>query len=148
MIPSEFLPKAIQAAQESGHVWPEYAACEAALESAWGESKLARLANNLFGEKQPKESTYPTIEIPTREYIKGNWIIVGAVWPKFPDWRTSFVERMNVLRRLEEFFPHYAAALAAADGETFVIEVSKSWATDPDRADKVLAIHRAHFPKG
>jgi flagellum-specific peptidoglycan hydrolase FlgJ len=147
MTPSTFLPKAIQAAEESGHIWPEYAACEAALESAWGESQLAKKGNNLFGEKNPKGSGYPTMELPTFEFINGQRIRTTAIWPCFPDWRTSFVERMNVLRRLAPFFPHYGNALAAPDGETFVIEVSKTWATDPDRAAKVLQIHNKHFPK-
>lgn len=48
----EFLQQAASAARRAGHIFPEYAACEAALESAWGHSELAREANNLFGQKQ------------------------------------------------------------------------------------------------
>lgn len=148
MDPQEFLSKAKQAASESGHVWPEYAACEAALESGWGGSELAQKANNLFGEKSPKNSAYPTVTMTTKEWDKNlkRMISVDAKWPIFPDWRTSFIERMNVLRRLEGVFPHYANALAAKDGETFVREVSQTWSTDPQRAAKVLAIHEKHFP--
>ncbi|HZU08351.1 MAG TPA: glucosaminidase domain-containing protein, partial [Pseudacidobacterium sp.] len=47
-----FLQKAYQAAAAAGHIFPEYAACEAALESGWGLSHLATEANNLFGQKQ------------------------------------------------------------------------------------------------
>lgn len=32
------------AAVTSGHIFPEYAACEAVMESKWGISKLATLA--------------------------------------------------------------------------------------------------------
>lgn len=147
MNPQEFLSKAKQAAYEAGHVWPEFAACEAALESGWGSSELAVKACNLFGEKSPKNSAYPTITMTTEEWDKTlkRFISVDAKWPIFPDWRTSFIERMNVLRRLEGVFPHYAAALAASDGETFIKEVSQTWSTDPHRADKVLAIHAKHF---
>lgn len=149
MEPQEFLAKATQAASESGHVWPEYAACEAALESGWGGSQLAVKANNLFGEKNPRGSTYPTLDIPTHEWdaTKKVYYNTVATWPIFPDWRTAFIERMNVLRRLESAFPHYANALAAKDGETFVKEVSQTWSTDPKRADKVLAIYEKHFAK-
>jgi len=38
---------------------------------------------------------------------------------------------------------HYRAALAASKGEDYVRQVSLSWATDPARADKVLAIFNA-----
>ncbi len=34
MTETEFLAKACAAARAAGHVWPEFAACEAALESA------------------------------------------------------------------------------------------------------------------
>jgi flagellum-specific peptidoglycan hydrolase FlgJ len=138
--PEEFLPKAVQAAKDGGHIWPEYAACEAALESGWGTSKLARVANNLFGQKDGKED-YPNVGIPTKEWIKGKMVTVDAMWPVFPDWKTSFEERMALLHRVGS----YAKALAAKDGETFVQLVSHVWATDPERGNKVLSIYRKHF---
>lgn len=144
MLPSDFFRKAYPAAVESGHIWPEFAACEAALESAWGESKLARLSCNLFGQKSGfTTQNYPTIEIQTQEYIKGQNVTVPAVWPAFPDWRTSFSERMNLLRKKQD----YAPALAAKSGPEFVLSVSRIWATDPERGNKVLSIWRSHWPK-
>ena len=50
-----FLRQAAAAAHTAGHIFPAYAACEAALESTWGQSRLARQANNLFGQKQSAE---------------------------------------------------------------------------------------------
>lgn len=139
MKPEEFLPRALVAALRANHVFPEMAACEAALESAWGTSKLARMANNLFGQKKGQEP-YPSISINTREYLAGRWVVVSAAWPVFPDWETSFLERMALLHRN----PVYADALKCADGESFVREVSKHWATDPERANKCLQIYTAH----
>src|ERR1700761_5944697 len=78
MSEAEFLAKAVAAAKAAGHVWPEYAACEAALESAWGGSELAVQANNLFGQKQahlPLAGT-ETLTLPTREYLHGAWVTV------------------------------------------------------------------------
>jgi len=72
---------------------------------------------------------------------------VGAQWVKFADWHGCFVERMRVLHGLSTEYPHYAAALAAKTGEEYVREVSKSWSTDPGRAEKVLAIYRGNFTK-
>lgn len=139
MTKQEFFEKALPAARAAGHIWPEYAVCEAALESAWGESKLARMANNLFGQKKGKEN-YPCISIPTREYVKetAKWITVDAQWPAFPDWETSFRERMALLNRN----PVYADALKAATGEDFVKEVSYHWATDPHRGNSVLLTYK------
>lgn len=140
MTKQEFFATAYPAAIAAGHIWPEYAICEAAMESGWGESKLCKLANNLFGQKDGKED-FPNIELPTREFINGKWVTLKVVeWPAFPDWATSFRERMALLKRNKS----YAKALAAATGEEFVREVSKVWATDPKRADKVLLTYRCN----
>jgi flagellum-specific peptidoglycan hydrolase FlgJ len=141
-----FLKTASELAREAGHIWPEYAACEAALESGWGRSGLAVKANNLFGEKQshPPIAETGTLELPTREYLHGEWVTVTAQWVVFPDWAASFRTRMDRLRRLAKAYPAYGRALAAASGEEFVREVSISWSTDPHRADKVLAVYQQH----
>ena len=151
-IQDDFLTKAAAAARASGHLFPEYAACEAALESGWGMSHLAVEANNLFGQKQahPPLPGTDTISLPTREFLHGAWVVVEASWVKFPDWAACFKERMALLRSLSEAWPHYKTALAATTGEQFITEVSKTWSTDPGRAGKVLSVydfHRAAFAK-
>lgn len=144
-----FLLRARDAAQTAGHVWPEYAACEAAEESAFGESELCREADNLFGQKQGRFTAgLPTVKLPTEEYARGAWSRVLVSWPRFPDWTACCRSRMAVLKGLAYAFPHYAAALAAADGESYVREVSATWSTDPRRADKVLAIHQMATANG
>ncbi len=142
----EFLTKAYESARSAGHIFPEIAACEAAIESAWGRSKLAREANNLFGQKQshPPLAGTGTLSLPTQEFLRNQWVNVEANWVKFASWHDCFAARMALLKRLSRAYPHYAAALAAESGEEFAVEVSKSWSTDPERAAKVLAVHRQH----
>jgi flagellum-specific peptidoglycan hydrolase FlgJ len=145
--PDIFIPRALTAAYQGMHMFPEFAVCEAALESAWGGSELAIKANNLFGQKQSHQGAailYPILELPTKEWDAGQLVSTVANWPIFPDWPTSFMERMQLLARLAPAYPHYAAALAATDGETFIREVSQTWSTDPQRANKVLAIYNEH----
>ncbi len=48
---------------------------------------------------------------------------------------------MDTLKRLSSSYPHYAEALAATDPFQYVRAVSKTWATDPDRAAHVIAIY-------
>lgn len=145
MTPEEFLPRAVAAARAAGHIFPEHAACEAALESAWGSSELAERANNLFGQKQAHPPRGRSLALPTREFLSGEWVAVEAEWMLFDDWHASFAERMALLRRLAGEWPHYREALAAKTGDAFVIAVSKSWSTDPERAEKVLSVYRKHF---
>jgi flagellum-specific peptidoglycan hydrolase FlgJ len=149
MIDPQFLDSAMAAAAASGHIWPEFAACEAALESRNGKSTLAREDNNLFGMKQHVHPVYGTAVLPTEEFLGGEWKRVSADWVKYPALADCFRDRMDSLRRLstatkygELEYPHYAAALAAPDGPTFIREVSKTWSTDPSRAQKVLEIYR------
>lgn len=146
-----WLEATAEAAQNGGHTWPEYAACESALESGFGQSLLARQDNNLFGTKQHAHPIYGTHNIPTKEFLDSNgdgtkeWVVVNAAWVSYPNFSACFDDRMATLARLRRAYPHYDAALTATDGETFVREASKSWSTDPARADKVLEIHAAAF---
>lgn len=137
----QFLQLAAAAAEKAGHLFPEQAACEAALESSFGASLLAIRGNNLFGMKQHQHPEYGTLSLPTREFENGRWIPATADWVDYPDWAACFEDRMATLTRLAKIYPHYAAAIAASSGTTFVTEVSQTWSTDPQRAAKVLAIY-------
>ncbi|HEY2361219.1 MAG TPA: glucosaminidase domain-containing protein [Candidatus Angelobacter sp.] len=136
-----FLCSAAAAATAGGCIWPDFVACEAALESGYGTDTLAREDNNLFGMKQHKHPIFGTVTLPTREFMDGKWIPVSAQWVKYPALSDCFADRMATLRRLAPEYQHYAAAIAAHDGGTFIREVSKTWSTDPDRAQKVLNIY-------
>jgi flagellum-specific peptidoglycan hydrolase FlgJ len=136
-----WLENIIAQAKAAEHVWPEMAACEAALESGWGNSALAREAKNLFGLKQSSHPLYGTVMMPTREFINNQWTVVPAAWVQYDTETACFDDRMNTLRRLKNAYPHYAAALEATDPLTYIVEVSKSWSTDPQRAYKCQSIY-------
>lgn len=137
----EFLQTAAAQAKKAGHVFPEMAACEAALESGhpdpvtkvsiYGGSQLAREGNNLFGMKEHRHNAYGVMRLPAHEFENSEWIVTETDWEKYPDWASCFADRMTTLSRLSSFLPHYAAALAAKTPEEFVNQVSQSWSTDP-----------------
>lgn len=143
MTPQEkdFLHRAALAAEQAGHIFPEMAACEAALESGYGHSVLATQDSNLFGMKQHLHPVYGTHALPTREFLGDQWVTINSNWIHYPGWADCFADRMFTLRRLASVYPHYKNALAAASGTTYVMEVSRTWSTDPERANKVLAIY-------
>lgn len=144
----EFLKSAADQAARAGHPFPRMAAAEAALESNYGNSELARDACNLFGMKQHAHPIYGTLTLPTREWengpdghaIDGRWTTVGAKWVSYPTWAACFADRKATLGRLANAYPHYAAALRAQDPQTYITEVSRSWSTDPERGAKCLSI--------
>jgi flagellum-specific peptidoglycan hydrolase FlgJ len=138
------LTATFQAAKASGHIWPAYAACEGALESAWFSSGLYKEDNNVFGTKQHQHPIFGTHNIPTKEFLHNEWVTVEAAWVHYPTLSDALADRMQTLRNLARNYPHYAAALVATTGEDFVTQVSRTWSTDPDRAKKVLEIFDAH----
>jgi flagellum-specific peptidoglycan hydrolase FlgJ len=145
----QFLDQATDEAVKANHPFARMAACEAALESNYGLSELARDANNLFGMKQHCHPIFGTMNLPTREWengpdghaVDGRWIAVTAEWVKYPDFGACFADRLATLERLSNAYPHYKAALAAHDATEYISEVSKTWSTDPDRGKKVLSIY-------
>ena len=84
------------------------------------------------------------MNLPTREFENSEWIKVTAQWVKYPGWRACFADRLATLERLSNVLPHYKAAIEATDAETYIREVSKTWSTDPKRADKVLSIYQEY----
>lgn len=126
-----FLLDATAAARKAGHIFPEMAACEAALESTFGRSLLATQDNNLFGMKQHFHPIFGTHVLPTREFVNGEWVTINSSWVSYPDWAACFADRMATLNRLSSFLYHYAAALKATDPAEYVTQVSESWSTDP-----------------
>ncbi len=134
-----------QAAKDAGHPFPEAAACEAALESAYGLSYLAVHGLNLFGMKQHKVPAFGTLTLPTREVIDGVWITVNANFVKYPDLKSCFADRVATLKRLanDTDFVRYKIALNATSAEEFITSVSLKWSTDPKRGQKVLEIYQA-----
>ena len=149
----QFLDRAAAGATLARHPFPRMAACEAALESTFGHSQLAREDNNLFGMKQHAHPLFDTINLPTHEFEKGEWVLVEAGFVKYPSWSDCFADRLATLERLSNLYdptamrflyPHYRAALAASDEATFVTQVSLTWSTDPKRAQKVLDVYRQY----
>ena len=143
---NQFLMRAAEAAREGKHVFPQMAACEAALESGWGRSQLALEANNLFGQKQDRwhPEGEGSLSLPTEEFEGDKWVGTVAEWVRFASWADCFRGRMQLLELLSVEYPSYGEALRAQTPQEFVRLVSECWSTDPDRAAKVLAIYDAH----
>jgi flagellum-specific peptidoglycan hydrolase FlgJ len=136
---SKFLTDSHTAAVAAKHIWPEYAACEAVLESSWGQSELAVKAHSIFGRKL--WSPAPNVlALPTKEFLHGAWVTVNAYWKMFATMQASFEDRMEILTTDHR----YAAVLTAKDGPDYLEQVSKVWSTDPNRAKDVLEVWTAH----
>jgi len=132
---------------------------QAALESAWGDSRLAREAANLFGIKAGRSWRGRVISAPTREYIDGEWITLPGAWRVFPNSDAAVAAGLpasSLFRYysspLESVEDHarviynglYAAALAnRSEPEAFANALTGVYATDPHYGTKLITTMRA-----
>jgi flagellum-specific peptidoglycan hydrolase FlgJ len=141
MLRDKFLSSAIVAARAASAVsgFPAgITVAQAALESNWGASQLARDAQNYFGIKA--HGGRPFIELPTTEFVAGKALHLTARFTRYVSMEECFTDRDAIIARVSV----YAEARAAAgDPEAFARVLAKHWATDPEYAEKLLHTYRA-----
>ena len=133
-------PAAQASAKDSG-VPASFTVAEAALESGWGESLLARSAKNLFGVKADPAWHGEILTLNTREFLHGTWVMVPARWRKYDDWQDCMDDHAAFLHQNRRYVPCFECTT----GEAFAIAVAQAgYATDPDYAAKIISIIRQH----
>lgn len=144
MSPDQFIAAISAAAQASAKttkVPASFVVAQAALESAWGTSRLSLEGKNLFGVKADKGWKGPVITMPTREFVGGKWITVLAPWRKYATW-------LDCINDHADFFiknPRYKPCFSCETAEGFAEAVANAgYATDPQYAQKVISVMRAH----
>jgi flagellum-specific peptidoglycan hydrolase FlgJ len=128
---------AAQASRLQTSIPASFVVAQAALESGWGESGLAKRAKNLFGIKADRSWAGQRITLNTREFLIQQWVVIPADWRAYPDWQACLGDHGQFLRRNKR----YAACFACTTGKTFAQAVAKAgYATDPRYADKLIAM--------
>ncbi len=115
---------------------------QAALESNWGRSRLAREARNLFGIKAVSRHT-ESVTLPTCEYgADGRRRVESARFAVYAD----VEDCLGDYARLLAYAPRYAPARAVADDPfAFAEQVAAcGYATDPAYGKKVCALMRRY----
>ena len=144
MNPSEFIMRlstaAVASAKATG-VPASITIAQAALESGWGESALTKTGNNLFGIKADSLWRGQTLTMNTKEFIKGQWVMVPALWRKYPSWQASIDDHAAFLKRN----PRYKACFACTSAPAFAKALAQAgYATDLTYADKVIGLMKQH----
>lgn len=120
-------------------VMPSVATAQACLESRWGEARLAREANNLFGIKATQDWRGPVLEMPTTEHVGGRDVQVVARWRKYESYDECLRDYGRILQA-----PRYVGvrrALAEGDPVAYAKALQEGgWATDPGYATKILEV--------
>ncbi len=113
MKPQDFIALiggAAKASAKLSSVPASFTVAQAALESAWGESMLARQGKNLFGVKADLAWQGDVLTINTREFLHGTWVMVPARWRKYTDWQACMDDHAAFLHQNRR----YAACLLKA----------------------------------
>ncbi len=137
------LPFAKQVAKIIG-IDPKLLVAQSALETGWGKHLIRDQnqvsANNLFGIKA--QGNQPKVETLTTEYVDNQPVREVAGFKSYASMLESFVDYVSLLQT-----KRYEKALAnAEDPKAFLTELQKAgYATDPDYANKVLAIYQNHL---
>jgi len=159
----KFVARMLEAIDQALDVMPEYAAnrlaitAQAALESGWGRSLLARRANNVFGVKAGRSWKGETLEMDTMEWVPGKgYHKVRARWRKYASLRDAVLDYLRIVNNLSWF----KDALKGADPPAGSGRVEDwlsgliarknepGWATDPQYFEKVKHIAeyiRSHY---
>lgn len=145
MTPADFIAALSAAAQTSmlaTKIPASFVIAEAALESGWGKSQLVTDGRNLFGVKADAAWHGDVLTMQTREFLKGQWVIVPARWRKYPDWLACINDHAAFLLTNPRYKPAFQHC---DDAEAFTRAVAAGgYATDPEYANKIISVIRAH----
>lgn len=140
----ELYPLAQRAARQLG-VSPELLLSQAALETGWGEHQLrdgrGQPSNNFFNIKAGRDWQGPVVTVPALEYRDG---VAVREWSAFRAYESA-AESFTDYAALISGSGRYQQALSQAQNpDAYIRELAAAgYATDPDYADKVLAVMRS-----
>lgn len=135
----ESIAEAARAEQRKHRLFASVTIAQAALESAWGQSKLAREAHNLFGIKGVGPAGY--VEMPTWEVVNGQRVQTTARFRRYNSRAECIEDRSRILTTLSR----YRDVLEAGTPELQSRALQEcGWATDPQYGAKLLAIILQH----
>lgn len=139
MAPAEFIEQLLPAAlacQRASGIPASFTLAQAALESSWG----ARAPGfNLFGVKPGPAWKGATVLVDTHEVIKGVRMPVKCAFRAYSSWSHCFEDRAVFFRQN----PRYRKCFLEQSGEGWArAAAAAGYATDPDYADKLIAIMR------
>lgn len=141
MLPEAFvtaIATAAQASSKKSGIPASFTIAEGALESGWGNHAPG---NNLFGVKADASWTGAVTIEKTRECVNNQWVMVQAKFRAYPDWQGCMDDHAAFLTTNDR----YAPAFQTSNVEDFTHAIAAAgYATDPNYANEILEIIRAH----
>lgn len=144
---SDFIADIAPAAQQMQANYGAHASisiAQAILESDWGESELSAVYNNLYGMKGDNPEN--TVRLMTSEYYNGEWVTIQANFRVYGSWAESVQDHALLFVNGTTWDPdQYAPVLQAATYQEAAQALQDcGYATDPDYAEKLIAVIEQH----
>jgi flagellar rod assembly protein/muramidase FlgJ len=142
--PTKFIQKYRLAAmynQVTNRIPASIIIAQAALESGWGQSKLASDGKNFFGIKADSSWKGPSVYMSTKEYINGKMITVQQPFRVYGSAIDSFDDHSEFLNRNKR----YASLFDSLDYKKWATGLQAAgYATDPNYSSKLIQIIQKH----
>ena len=130
-----FLEMAAAAAVKESGLPPELTVAQAILESGWGAHAPG---NNIWGIKaRPGE---PYTRKTTTEFIHGQEVHLEQDFESFPTLADAFARHNQLIQSAAPYRAAIEQYQAGGDVPTLIRGVAAHYATDPNYADKILAL--------
>ena len=144
---SDFIADIAPAAQQMQANYGVHASisiAQAILESDWGESELSAVYNNLYGMKGDNPEN--TVRLMTSEYYNGERVTIQANFRVYGSWAESVQDHALLFVNGTTWDPdQYAPVLQAATYQEAAQAIQDcGYATDPDYAEKLIAVIEQH----
>lgn len=132
----ELTPYAQEVSSSHG-VRPSLLVAQAALESNWGESKLATESNNYFGIKNADGKVYQT-----QEFTQSEWTEIQATFKQYDSVHDSVLDYANLLKNGTSWNKDlYKGVIEASTYKEAAHALTEAgYATDPKYAEKLIQI--------
>ena len=130
--------RGVKEAQSQG-LFPSVTYAQYVMECGWDGSTLSETYNNAFGIKAGGGWTGATVDLPTQEYINGQWITTTATWRVYDDINQSVRDRTQFLLENPRYTQGGVFSASTYQEQCRALQNS-GYATDPSYADLLISI--------
>lgn len=122
------------------HFFPSITLAQSALESSWGESTLAKEANNYWGRKEDNPNVEAYVVKTQEADSEGNFYTIEARFRIYKDLDEGFKDHDTIMTRSPWYENYYKDALNAKTPKEQAEGLTGTYATDPGYANKLMNI--------
>ena len=123
---------------------PEAVLCQSAIESGWGSSLLASKYNNYFGIKAGSSWKGDYVNLPTKEYVNGQYITINQKFRRYSSFTASVKDYISFLKGNARYKNVFAQKSVL--GQLQALQ-NAGYATAPNYANVIYGTYLSNKPQ-